>query len=71
MRLLVIALVLAAFAGAFAPDGDAAVSVRTPVDDVDFPFWCNWPYSASMNTAEPSLRPRLVIAYSSPTGRAR
>jgi hypothetical protein len=45
MRLAsVIALVLAVLAGALAPRSGAAVSVRTPVDDVGFPFWCNWSY---------------------------
>jgi hypothetical protein len=45
MRLaVVIALVLAVLVAAFAPRGEAAVSVRPPVDDVGFPFWCDWSY---------------------------
>ena len=145
MRLLVIALLLAALAGALAPRGDTAVSVRTHVDAVGFPFWCGWSYDwearsadwyherepdyywivkdvaeldtsagpdvvackltglvrewlaggianngvllkltdasenfdvggfnlASMDADEPSVRPRLAIVYSSPTGTAR
>jgi hypothetical protein len=42
--LLVLTLVLAALAGTAAPRGEAAIAVRTPVDDVGFPFGCDRSY---------------------------
>jgi hypothetical protein len=61
MRLLVIALLLAGLAGALAPHGDTAVSVRTPVDDVGFPFWCDWSYDWEARCYRDS-GPRLPVA---------
>jgi hypothetical protein len=47
MRLVMAALVALALVGApgvGTGDAAAATTVRTPVDDVGFPFWCDWSY---------------------------
>jgi hypothetical protein len=41
-RIVIAALMLAALA--LAPIAHGAVTVRPPVDDVGFPFWCDWGY---------------------------
>jgi hypothetical protein len=43
MRLAILMLLLA-FAGTLVPAAPAAVTVRTPVDDVGLPYWCDWGY---------------------------
>lgn len=87
-------LVLLALA-ALAPTAPGAVVVRSPVDDVGLPFWCDWvagraanggvllslaewqddfgaggPYFPSRSFTNSSLRPRLVVVFTSPTGLA-
>jgi hypothetical protein len=47
MRLVHFPLALAvsaAIAGVGAPGAASAMAVRAPVDDVGFPFWCDWSY---------------------------
>jgi hypothetical protein len=43
MRRAVLLLVLA-FMSAVVPAAPAAITVRTPVDDVGLPYWCDWGY---------------------------
>ena len=54
---LVMVLVLAALAAIVSPRGGAATSVRTPLDDVGFPFWCNWSYDWDERCYRDSERP--------------
>jgi hypothetical protein len=37
--------------------------VRTPVEDVGLPFWCDWGYDWDEWFASISPRPRLVISH--------